>query len=270
MPPEHTDPPRFDHLMLQVLAEKQGVFLGEWHTDPAVMQSVTKLMPLLKANGVGTISVELPPDIIEAAWRAKSWEELSAQYQGFPSARIRSDYDLVQAAKKLGIKCIGHEKPPSPEIQQVFHRYLQLKDDQAEEKDRLWAIIEPHYISDKAIIERDNYAADFIRRNREGKVVVIGGMGHSGNYKKGELKVGEYQVTTTNDYQGLDVKLGYPSIDYRYATSLDVVGTTQKSDGRLNDFTVFLPKDLSSLPITSWPPPPTPGGVAARKPGLGR
>ena len=50
---------RFDHLLVELLANNDGIFIGEEHTAPSLVQSITKLLPMLKAHGVATLSIEL-------------------------------------------------------------------------------------------------------------------------------------------------------------------------------------------------------------------
>lgn len=245
---------RFDHLVATLLTKNGGIFLGEDHDDPSIEQSVTKLLPFFRAHGVGTVSVELPGEVIQAAEKAKAWKDLASQYPGLREKGMKSLYELVQAAEKLDIKVLGHEKPVSSEMQELYWHHLKSKK-RTPEQERRWRALIDQLTSDDGVRERDDWAKRFIEKNQTGKVIVIGGKGHSGNYKKGDLKFGEWEVSTTNDYQGLDVKLGYPSIDYRYAVSTATVGDTRKTDGRLNNFTVDLPIDLVHLNTTSWPLP---------------
>src|SRR5579875_3415199 len=56
-------------------------------------------------------------------------------------------------------------------------------------------------------------------------------------------------------YQGLDAKLGYPSIDFAEIGWLGGrdAGDTEVSNGEFNNYVVFLPEDLGQLGITSLP-----------------
>ena len=66
---------RIDRLMVDLLQTHDGIFLGEIHDQPALVQSVTHLLPLLKASGVGTLSMELPQGIVDAVHSNQTYDD---------------------------------------------------------------------------------------------------------------------------------------------------------------------------------------------------
>ena len=57
--------PRFDHFVVELLQRNDGVFFGELHDHPELRQAIAKLLPpYFKANGVETISIELPQNMV--------------------------------------------------------------------------------------------------------------------------------------------------------------------------------------------------------------
>ena len=110
----------FNHLLHQLLPsqDNDGIFIGELHTKPALRQSLTYLAPMIKANGVETVSLELPYEYVEGMLNAKSLEEWhnspkGKEFQEAVQANYRGDeyYHLVQAFKKTGFTVLGHEDP---------------------------------------------------------------------------------------------------------------------------------------------------------------
>ena len=116
--------------------------------------------------------------------------------------------------------------------------------------------------SEKGMKERDDFAASHIRANRKGKYLVIGGWSHSGNFTKADMddpeRETDYGYTksqdTFNKYQGLDIKLGVPSIDYRKAYSEDSLGAVTKTNGKFSTYEVALPEGGLSNLYPSSPP----------------
>lgn len=119
----------FNHLLQEFLQDKEsdGIFVGEKHQHPALRQSIIRLMPLLKANGVGTISLELPQEFVDQAvngasldtWQTFNDPRFTAR---IPDAHYPDEfYHLIREATKHGIKVLGHE---SFEIQKQFVREI--------------------------------------------------------------------------------------------------------------------------------------------------
>ena len=98
--------------LLQVILEKgssKGVFIGEIHTKPAINDSLRHLMPMLHAQGITTVSLEITPSIVKNILESQNievWKKTldAKQIQG--SEKL---YMLVKQADKHGIKVIGHE-----------------------------------------------------------------------------------------------------------------------------------------------------------------
>jgi hypothetical protein len=119
--------------------------------------------------------------------------------------------------------------------------------------------------------QRDEWAAQYIASHKEGKVIVIGGKNHSGHYRKEDTwQADGVTAMLGEDNQGLDRRLGYPSIDFTLATDVGEIGATGK-DGTFSDYRVRLPADLAAtvkeLGIASWPPmapAPAPPLLSAR------
>jgi hypothetical protein len=249
---------RFDQLIVDLLKDHEGVFLGEWHIYPGMRQSVTKLLPRWKANGVETLSCEMAQAAIDAIRPEQSY----ADYKKENGVMFLNQnvFEFIRTAKQLGMNVLGHEHPNYVHLEEMrtkleegtktgefsgFHRFIE---EEGRKATTPWAWC-----------ERDAWAADYIAKHKVGKVLVFGGAGHSGGYRREDLAGIDPSTVgagVIGDYQGLDKWLGYPSVDYRTAAHMGEVGTTAKA-GTFSDYTVSLPPDLlqtmRAYGMTSWP-----------------
>jgi len=121
--PGRTPPERFDHLLYRLLDQQdraggvfRGVFVGEKHDQPAIRQSLTHLLPGLRAHGLQTLSVELEQPIVDGMLRATTVDDYIRQQSAHGLAAFvggeagaRELAALVQKARQCGLKVIGHE-----------------------------------------------------------------------------------------------------------------------------------------------------------------
>jgi hypothetical protein len=251
------DGTRFDRLIVELLEHNEGVFLGENHRHPSLMQAATKLLPLFKAHGLRTLSWETPQAVVDDIKPDESYLDYENR-ETLVHVR-RAAFELVQNAKRLGIKVIGHEHPKAAAVveqliaQQKIARKTKNFDPVYKSMQEMQAMA-----TDPALVRmRDMWARDYIRGNRNGKVLIFGGEGHSGDYQKADAMRAPQSVIVNDDYQGLDRLLGYPSVDYVSGKTIGQVGAIVKRD-KFSDYTVELPVDLlttlRNLGINSWPP----------------
>jgi hypothetical protein len=253
---------RFDHVVLQLLEHNNGVFLGERHRDPSLRQSLIKLLPLFKASGVGTVSLELPQNIVDEMSRMPTSNELNRRW---PNQGLSSYFEVVKSAQKLGLRVLGHDTPWPRELENTLERSGR-NDGAIEYAHFLWAS------SEEGMKERDTFAASHIQKSKSGKVIVLGGSSHSGNYTRRDMDDPDSLDSSgipkgtevRSQYQGLDAKLGIPSIDYCPAAHNGSVGSTTPTNGKFNTYEVFLPTDLGQLNSPSWPPQPLGGRNSSR------
>lgn len=234
--------PRFDHFVVDLLQHNDGVFFGELHDHPELRQAVVKLLPYFKANGVETVSLELPQNLID---EMKDISDTAEFQKRWPRAgeQIMGCFDVVKSAQKLGIHVLGHEVRWPTILEKALQS--QQQDEFVVSETRSWWAG-----SEKGMKERDDFAASHIRTNVKGKFLVIGGWGHSGNYTKADMddyeRETDYGYTkshdTSNKYQGLDFKLGIPSVDYRKAYPADPLGKVSKTNGKFSTYEVALPE----------------------------
>jgi hypothetical protein len=288
---------RLDHLLAELLKEHGGVFLGEQHDSPSLRQAVRQMLPMLKANGVGTLSFEAPQSLIDEMLAAKSAQEFLAKWPGADSKVFATVYGLVHEANRLGIKVLGHDRPD--ELLAIARLDPNSMDKPTKlKRDEIYN----NSINEHGMKERDSYAANHIQAHRSGKVVVIGGAWHSGNYTREDLPTTKFYediktlrskwwfppeemtiqimsfehwyttggrtakggVEVKDQYQGLDARLGYPSVDYNPLGG--PVGITRPTDGKFNNYEVFLPQDFGQLNVTSLPAkPPSPRREKAQR-----
>jgi hypothetical protein len=279
---------QLDRLLVDLLKDREGVFLGEDHNSPSIRQAALEMLPLLKANGLGTVSLEVAQDMVDDAVRSTTWEEFAAKRPGIHKIRSIRFYDFVQKVHGLGIKVLGHD-PPDDDYA-ATRIPLDSPDRNAIEKRAREAIDRAQ--TESGMKERDSYAAEHIRAHRSSKVLIIGGAGHSGNYQWEDLPLvkllnhihrygpmdpltgdagrilacdlwhktrfgAAYSGNYVESYHGLDAKLGYPSVDFVDIGWLSSKrpGDTSATDGKFNDYVVFLPQDLGQLRTTSLPAP---------------
>lgn len=276
IPPSKAQAPiqgeRFDHLILKLLKNNKGVFIGEYHGYPAVRQSIIHLMPLFNANGVRTISFELPQDAIDELRKIPNRETLatydSKRYGGTLSGSIYV-WELLKAAEKYHIRILGHEHPDEGDkIATVVSEFRKIMDDKKLTVDEQIAKLQQKakiLRSEKLdMVKRDDYAAAYIKKNAAGKYLVIGGLGHSGNYSAGDksteersfkINMDKWHALAATGYKGLNVKLGIPAIDYDIMRTIKEAGATLKGDGKASDYDVRLPNDIYENPDYPWLPP---------------
>jgi hypothetical protein len=259
---------RFDHLLTGLIEENEGLFLGERHDSPALAQAVIKLLPMLKAHGVRTVSLEFSQERVDAMQQTASYAEyLSSNFcdkrRYLPDEPV---YQLVRQARKLGLKILGHEHP----------RYgagadlLAAGSQQLEELGRIAA-------RPDGMKERDDYAAKYIQSHRNGKVLVIGGQRHSGRHTRADaLSLGDEERllnggAVPSEYAGLDSILRLPSIDFRWDIADCRTGSAVKTDGRFSDYAVHLPQQILRQ-NAGWHSTPIARGRLpnAPRPGTGR
>ena len=264
---------RFDQLIVDLLKDHDGVFLGEWqHKYPGMRQSVTKLLPRWKANGVETVSCEMDQAGIDAIRPKQSY----ADYKKENGVLFLHEdvFKLIRTAKELGMTVLGHEHPKYARVEEMRTKLEEAtKTGDSSGFQQFMAEEGRRATTPWAYDERDGWAADYIAKRKVGKVLVLGGAGHSGGYRKEDLAgIDQLRmaVGVMGDYQGLDKRLGYPSVDGRTAAHMGEVGTTAKV-GPFSDYTVRLPPDLlqtmRAYGMTSWPPHlPTSPLLTAGKP----
>ena len=113
---------------------------------------------------------------------------------------------------------------------------------------------------------RDNYAVNYINTHKVGKVLVIGGLRHSGRHSRKEAKNPRseddkfFVAALDADYTGLDAKLGFPSVDFAVDYSEKKFGLTTPTDGKFSNFVVYLPQALRRTDkyedfSVNWPKP---------------
>ena len=256
-----------DQLLFELLAQKDGVFLGEAHAAPSLRQALNRMLPQLQARGVGTLALEIPQREVDVLHAASSVEEAvsrppfrdwlkTAPPVAVPKIKtvIESEFRLVQHAKDLGIRVLGYEQPEPSDRLAGLEARMGDKGVPGEERE---ALTQQHrsilawMSSPKGMHQRDEWATRYIQRERIGKVIVLGVDGHSGDR---ETHAGP---DTPHTCQGLDRKLGYPSVDYDNVTvGSPLAGTTRKMDGRSSDYKVFLPSDLGELRSPKGPATP--------------
>jgi hypothetical protein len=254
---------RLDTLIIDLLKKNDGVFLGEHHDAPSLQQAVLELLPMLKDHGVGTLSLEFPQHLIDEAVHSKDYNNFKSKWPGGDEKVFRRIYELVHTASKLGMKALGHEIPSK------YFEFCRIDPTGRVLSDSEKAEVFDSYdnlLTEEAVNSRNSFAARHIKEHRRGKAVVIGGVMHSGNYnssdRPGIHMIPIYKLFSNssfegmkvvNRYQGLDVKLGYPSIDHRRDSFGVNIGFAKESDRKFNDYEVFLPENLGQLRITSLP-----------------
>lgn len=274
----------FNHRLMEILESEKGVFIGEIHSQPALRQALTCLMPLLKAQGVSTLSFETTQADIDEILKAPSrdiWLQSQIPGQRYHPTEL---YSLVKEAQKHGIHVIGHEdadriKRFEDAITNLKEKAYRAIDKEAEkiadpkeraaytEKERAGLfkqdrdspfMQELKKISDqlsplnaRGMQERNQFAADYIKEHsKPGKIVVMGGFRHS-SYGAEELQELQENVSEGQKSKpdGLDTRLGIPSIIIR-DTDLErvprgVIGDTRSLDKKTSD--VLLPSNLRSF-----------------------
>lgn len=265
------DGPRFDHLMYQLIEKNEGIFLGENHYKPMVVETISKLLPAFKARGVGTIGIERTPeqmmyyetvaDKLEGKKLTEAQKELLALLP--PEEMLSLDIaavNLVRDTRKMGLKLIGYEMPNedlSPRVRQAYDRirsdgYVSLR----EEYDYTNIILEEATSLD-GMKKRDAWSAEYIKQQKEGKIILIGGAQHSANHTKIDsiFNISDGYGVIWN-YKGINTRLNYPSVDFVEASPEHPIGTTEKENGKFHDYKAYLNDEMSDLNTTSWPLPP--------------
>lgn len=234
---------RFDKFVATLLKNHDGVFFGELHDHPAMRQAVGKLLPFFKANGVATVSIELPQNLVDVIKDTANLEDLKRRWPR-ASEQLLGCFELVKAAQKLGLQVVGHEVPWPKTLEDAL-RSEQENEATIAAGRSLWAV------SDEGMKFRDAFAAAHIRSHRRGKMLVVGGWNHSGNFTKADLDDPERETDdgytksheTRSAYQGLDVKLHIPSIDYRKVGLGEQIGGVNKASGKFSTYEVALPEE---------------------------
>lgn len=239
---------RLDHLLVELLDKGDGIFVGENHEAPVLSQSLGKLLPLLKAHGVETLSVEITQDRVDAMKKAKSYGDyLKVPLEPRNILANERLYNLVKQAHGLGLRVLGHESARIPDGPSQAH-------DDAVRK----------ACSPEGMDARNEYAAQYIKAHKTGKVLVLGGLAHSGRYTRKEAEAvgddGFHLAPIMADYIGLDAKLGYPSVDYVMDYNEKHYGLTKHMDGKFCDYIACLPsfiytKDNYKTFSAKWPKP---------------
>jgi hypothetical protein len=199
---------RFDHLLVELLSNNDGIFVGEDHTAPAIRQSIAKLLPLLKAQGVGTLSIEVSQERIDAITKAGSYAEcLAAPLIPRNINANEGLYNLVKEARKLDLQVLGHDNLPfgSKTVDEVARWVASPEGMKARDRPAAKFIGVPKRgrsskpvddvdrrigerlrwaASPEGMKARDQSAAEFISSRKCGKVLVLGGLAHSGRHSK--------------------------------------------------------------------------------------
>lgn len=242
MPQTEPSPPRFDHFVAELLQRHDGVFLGELHNHPELRQATAKLLPYFKAHGVQTLSVELPQNIVDEMKVIADRDQLKRHWPR-ASDQMHGYFEVVKAAQRMGIRVIGHETKWPKMLEEALRS--EQKDEGVVSAGRsLWAG------SEAGMKLRDDFAASHIRANRKGKFLVLGGWNHSGNFTEADMDAPDRETDygyvksqdTSSRYEGLDSKLGIPSIDYRKMNRNDLPGAMSKASGKFSTYEVALPE----------------------------
>lgn len=256
---------RFDQLLYQLLEQNEGVFIGETHDITSVCQSLAYLMPALKSKEVTTLSLEHPQEEIDIYATSGSLTNALNARPNLPAYMVEASYNLVKAAQNCGIKVLGHEMESTGILASASKGAYQHT---SEERDGLHQNRLNKLNGYQALRQRDAEAADYISHHKlPGKILVLGGSAHSTNPA----------MTTENGYEGLNARLGYPSIDFInmrldcdtqlqpfYYIPGDLQGGTYKNNTGASDYVVSLPRDIKDYMRahikpgeyqgTSWPP----------------
>jgi len=239
---------RFDEQIKAVLTEKEGVFIGEAHNRPGMVQAVTQILPQLKENGVRTLSLEMTQASIDQIMSAtpQSFTPEGSKASGFrPEAlsSVMAYQQLIAEAKRLDIKVLAHETPP------VINATATVNAEGKVEVGNFEVQQETNLELFARHDDRNRYAADYINKNKVpgGKVIVVGGIDHSGDFSGG-------MMDKVKPSKGVDRLLGYASMDYEIANDGMPVGATVKTDGKFNDYTVRIPE--GDLPAGTFIPAP--------------
>lgn len=274
----------FNHRLMEALESGQGVFIGENHSQPALRQALIYLMPLLKAQGVSTLSFETTQADVDAILKAPSrevWLQSQAAEDRYHPTEL---YSLVKEAQKYGIHVIGHEdagrikrfEAAVSDLKEKAYRAIDIEAEKIADPKERAAYTEKEReglfkqdrdspfmqelkkISDqlsplntRGLLERNQFAADYIKEHsKPGKILVVGGLRHSAY---GSVPLPELQGNVSEEQKskpdGLDTRLGIPSIIIR-DTSLDrvprgVIGDTRALDTTTSD--VLLPNNLRTF-----------------------
>lgn len=171
--------PRFDHFVVELLQHNNGVFFGELHDHPELRQAISKLLPRFKANGVESFSLELPQNLVD---EMKGFADSNVLKKRWPRAseQLVGAFEVVKAAQKLGLQVVGHEIPWPTTLRRALEAQQEGEGEILEARS-LWAV------SEKGMKERDDFAVLHIRSNRRGKILVIGGWNHSGNFTRADM-----------------------------------------------------------------------------------
>jgi hypothetical protein len=225
-----------------------GVFIGELHDAPALRQSLVYLMPQLIANGVTTLSIEVPQHYIDAMISAGSEQAWVNSPEGRTTCGPGEMYNLVMSAHRAGIRVLGHEQPnlygPTAEpIMAYLRRHFPNEMREIDEhlatvpesrrhtegrplarlisratanpqhRDEIWRIArESGPVGNQGVLRRNEFAADYINENRlPGKVLVLGGAAHSS-----QLGALRWPDSPSTLQEGLDRRLNLSVINTSY------------------------------------------------------
>jgi hypothetical protein len=245
---------QFDQLMTHLLNdpknEGRGVFLGEAHDMPSIQQSITRLMPHFRLNGVTTLSLELPQNLVDDMVRGNVPPE---KMQWYPKYYLDSMKAVVDSARRNGINVIGHEMPENSLPSDRIYNANDIRRISGEMMDKV--------SSYEGINARNRFAAGFIEEHRgTGKVVVLGGALHSGMLLSNApaphtITSGHHSRigTDVRGYRGLDKLLGVPSVNFDIGGPTGATFRAHETGPRgelsnmNSDFTVTLPASLTQL-----------------------
>ena len=178
--------PSLDRFVRASLKSHQGIFFGESHEESAARSYILTQLPALRAQGVSTLYLEMPDNII-AAYLAGG-EEKVAKITGKPARSFdempptqRLYRAMILEAVQLGMRVIGHD---------------------ARTDDGLGSEV----ASNSGLMQRDRLSAEVIQRTQDGgRYIVLGGLEHS--------------RSATHDADlpmpGLPEQLGIPSVDFQ-------------------------------------------------------
>ena len=232
---------RLDELVTKLLDDPKvkGIILGEEHLSPAMKEGMMEMLPGAKTRGVKLVGIEYRDWMVDAALAAPTREDFAAQY---PAVDFIFD-DLYSKAKELqksGAKVFGCQMDFAKTVETAF-KDPNIDREKLEEIQKLYRLEALRSLDDSHMILRDNYAIKKIQQEQEkagGKVFVLIGKEHTG---------------TRTAYKGIDVRLGYPSIDFvRQDDSTGAIkaGTVRSTTGTTSTYEAILPETLAESGLT--------------------
>jgi hypothetical protein len=262
---------RFDQRLKELLRDNDGAYLGEHHLRPAMRQALTELIPTLAKENkdLGTLAIELSAGMVDDMRNASSRDAFFAKWPGLHGApSFQNYYELVQAGNKAGLVVMGYDTAYAPELEKLLHNAKPTPAEQ-DRMSVLWHEDSVQASSEAGMRMRDESGYQEIKSKAKGKKLVLGGKAHSGDYDPNDLIMsvdtfgGMPSITRRDEgirplrghYQGIDARLGIPSIDFRDTVLPGGLGQTIKTSGKFNTYEVSLPEDLSTLRTSLWTPP---------------